>query len=97
MSETVFSFGLFIVVFEGDSMIPVKKVEDGHSRTARRTGDGIIAEGRKDSGPPGREGSKSLVFLPGDSPANTGVRLAMAGIEAVITDHFEVLFGDVAD
>lgn len=37
------------------------------------------------------------MFLFWDGSANASVRLAMARIEAVITDHFEVLFWDVAD
>lgn len=97
MSETVFSLSLFKELFKRDSMILVKKTKDLHRRTADRTSNGIIAEGRQDSQSPTGKRAKRLVFLFRDSPANTSIGLAMPSIETVVADHLEMFFRDVSD
>lgn len=95
MSETVFSLGLLIEVFKRDPVMIVEQVKNRHGGTARRTSDRIIAEGRDDGSSPGSERGKGLTLLFGDGPADASIRLAMASIDAIITDHFKMLFGDV--
>lgn len=97
MSETVFSLSLLIEVFKRDPMVFIKKVKNRHGGTAGRASNRIITESRDDGTSPGSKSSKGFVFFPGDGSANASIRLAMASIETVITNHFEVFFGDVSD
>lgn len=97
MSETVFSLCLLIEVFKRNSMMFIKQVKNRHGGTAGRASNRVITEGRDDGSSPGSEGSKGFVLLFGDGSADTGVGLAMAGIDTVITDHLKVFFRDVSD
>ena len=51
----------------------------------------------KNSSPLFIEGSVEPVFFPGNRPEEFFVYRPMPGIDASVTDHFEMLFRDVAD
>lgn len=57
----------------------------------------VVAESGKDSKTPTRERAESPLFFQRDGSSNTGVRLTVASIEAVISNHFEMFFRDVTD
>lgn len=97
MSETMFSFGLLIEVFKRDPMVFIEKIKNRHGRTAGRASNGIITESRDNSASPGSKGGKSFMLFSGDGSANASIGMAMASVEAIITDHLEMLFRDVAD
>lgn len=62
-----------------------------------RTGNRVVAESGKDSKTPTRERTESPLFFQRNGPTNPGVGLTVTSVEAVISNHLEMFFGDVAD
>lgn len=97
MSKTVFSFGLIEEFFKRDSMVFVKEFRNRHGSTANRASNRVVAESGKDSKAPTGERTESPMFFQRDGSSDPRVGLTVASIDAVITDHLEMFFGDVAD
>ena len=51
----------------------------------------------KNGSPPFIEGSIEVVLFPGDCPEELFVDFPVSGIDATVTDHFEMFFRDMAD
>ena len=78
-------------------MMFIKQVKNRHRGTAGRASNRVITKGRDDSSSPGSKEGEGFVLLFGNGSADTGVGLAMASIDTVITDHLKVFFRDVSD
>ena len=62
-----------------------------------RAGNRVVTESGKDSKTPTRERTESPLFFQRDGSSDTGVGLTVTSVEAVISNHFEMFFGNVAD
>ena len=51
----------------------------------------------KDRVPPAVEGKQDLMLFSGNSAAKRLVRFTVPGVNAIITDHLEMLFRDMLD
>ena len=57
----------------------------------------VIAESKEDTGAPLMQACAETTLLRGDRPEEFLVDLPVPCIKAAVADHFEMLFGDMAD
>ena len=68
-----------------------------HHVSAVRTYQRIISEGRQYGDAPSVKTPVDLVFAVVDCPIKLRINLAMTGIKSSVSDHFVMLFRDMAD
>lgn len=78
-------------------MVLKVKFQKKHGGGAFRTFEWVITEGSKQTVTPTVEGQKDFMFFLWDGTAELFVRRAVAGINAIIPDHFKIRFRDMAN
>ena len=73
----------------------VVNVNDLHHRLAMRTGKRVITEREQDGSPPSVERNKSFLLLGRSGTAELFICFTVTGIQAIVADHFEILFRDM--
>ena len=75
----------------------ITEFTNGHPLMAFRTGYWIIAKGAENGFTPSIEGKQNTMFFFGNGTADCFVGRTVTCIQAIVTDHFKVLVGDVTD
>lgn len=78
-------------------MVVMVELQEEHGGSAGRAFQRVVSEGEEDALAPAVEGQEHLMLFQGDGPVEFFVGLTMAGVKAVIADHLEMFFRDVAD
>ncbi len=78
-------------------MVVEIKFQKKHGGVAFGTFQWVIDEGGKHTVAPTVEGQKNRMLFRGDGAAEFFIRAAVTGIDAIITNHLEIGFGDVPD
>ena len=92
-----FTASLFIEFIQRELLMLIVDFKDLHGRVTARTGDGIIAESREDSITPAIERTVDRVLFTGDGTVDHSVRLSVPCIDAIVTDHLEMMLWDMTD
>jgi len=71
------------------------QAEGNHGCPAFRTFQRVISHGSKEKNPPLIKTQKKRLFCFWNSPVKRFVLIPVSGINAIITDHFKLLFGDM--
>ena len=87
----------FIEILKGNPLVVVIDLRNDHFFVTAGTGKRVIAKRKKDGFPPPVKRNHKPLILSGPGAVKNFIRLPVAGIQSVITDHFEVLFRDVLD
>lgn len=95
MGRTVFRFSPFIEIFQRNSLMVVVNVQNYHLFVAVRTGKRIITKGKKDGFSPTVEGHHNTLFFCSPRMMQAFINFPVSGIQAIVADHFEILFRDM--
>ena len=78
-------------------MVVMVELQEEHGGSAGWAFQWVVSEGEEDALAPAVEGQEHLMLFPGDGAVELLVGFTMAGVKAVIADHLEMFFRDVAD
>ena len=87
----------FVEFIQRNTVVLEIKFQKKHGGATFGTFRWVIAEGEKHAVTPSVEGQKNRMFFLWDGTPELFVRAAVACVDAIITNHLEIRFGDVSN